>query len=259
MKYAVVCVGNPRLSDDGFGRSVETYLRQRYDFGGEVAVVGIDALNADAVEALVHCEGAALVAAVDGTASAPGTSFEFDLDAADLFPGYRSAGELSFADLFACVLPAQTLRSCRTFCVQVGELMTRGGGSWLSAALEASVAPVARAVAAYLRDAYHIPVKDLWAADDPMRAGSTGAGARSFSTEYGQYGNQAMAIELADRLFAAGFDGVAREGACVSWRQEPTDALAAFGVTFGAGRALACVRADITDYDVDALLAAAGA
>ena len=257
MKYAVVCVGDAHRSDDGFSSAVRRYLEKRYRFPSSVTLLQFKAIDPETVSLLTACEQAMLVTAVDGTGSASGTVHAFALDDADRFPGFRPKGEMRLVDAVSIAHAAGLFRGGQCFAVQVKNLGGVGtAGAWLSAAVEAAVAPTARRVARCLVETYGLAVADTWAADDPLRAGSQGAGARTFGTRYGVTDNQRLAVELADRLYAEGAEHVAREGACVSWDQEPAPELAAFGVTFAAGRALACVSSDIEDYDVDALVAA---
>lgn len=254
MEYAVVCVGDRRNSDDGFSAAVRAYLERRYRFPDAVTLLQHAAFDPDTVSDLTACRHALIVTAVDGTGSAPGSAYRFALDAADRFPGFRAKDEMALADVVSIAVEAGLYQDGYCFAVQVKDWGGLGVSGWLSAAVEAAVPQVARQVVRCLAEAYGVAVVDAWAEDDPLRAGSAGAGARSFSTRYGVSDNQMLAMELADRLYAAGAEYVAREGACVSWKQEPNPALAAFGVTFAAGRALACVGADLQDYDIDALV-----
>ena len=256
MEYAVVCVGDRRSSDDGFSAAVRSYLEKRYRFPQNVALLQHDAFDPDAASDLTACEHALVVTAVDGTGAAPGTEFCFALDAADRFPGFRSKDEMALDDVVSIAVEAGLYRDGYCFAVQIKDWGGVGASGWLSAAVEAAVPQAARHVVRCLGETYGVAVDDAWAEVDPLRAGSAGAGARSFSTRYGVSDNQRLAMELADRLYAAGAELVAREGACVSWKQEPHPALAAFGITFAAGRALACVGSDLEDYDIDALVAA---
>ena len=257
MELAVICVGDVRCADDGFASAVRRYLEGRYRFPSEVAFLGHTAFDPETVSDLTACKRAVVITAVDGTGSVAGTEFSFPLDTADRFPGFRGKGEMRLADVVDIAHAAGLFDGGQCFAVQVKDLGGVGtSGSWLSASVEAAVAPVARHVARYLGEECGLAVMDTWAEDDPLRAGSTGAGARSFGTRYGASDNQRLAMELADRLYAAGAELVAREGACVSWQQKPAPRLAAFGVTFAAGRALACVSSELKDYDVDALVAA---
>ena len=257
MKFAVVCVGDAHRSDDGFSSAVRRYLEKRYRFPSSVTLLQFNAIDPETVSLLTACEHALVVTAVDGTGSAPGTVHTFALDAADRFPGFRSKGEMRLQDAVDIAHAAGLFQDGQCFAVQVKDLGGVGtAGAWLSAAVEAAVAPTARQLVRFLAEMCGLAVTDTWAADDPLRAGSLGAGARMFGTRYGASDNQLLAMELADRLYAEGAEHVAREGACVSWDQEPAPELAAFGVTFAAGRALACVSSEIKDYDVDALVAA---
>lgn len=101
LQFAVVCVGNKLMMDEGIGPCVYDRLVEAYEIPENVRLLDVGCMSLDLLPLVNECDCIITVDAVDGTGERPGTVFRFDPDAMARHSGaMASLHDLKLVDLF---------------------------------------------------------------------------------------------------------------------------------------------------------------
>ncbi len=101
LQFAVICVGNKLMMDEGIGPAVYEKLVTDYVIPDNVRMLDVGCMSLDLIGLVDECDCIITVDAVDGTGEAPGTVFRFDPDAMARHSGaMASLHDLKLVDLF---------------------------------------------------------------------------------------------------------------------------------------------------------------
>ncbi len=175
MRAALLCIGNELMMDEGVGPVCARYLQSRYEFPENVDVLDRAVMGMAAISDLRDHDLVVVLDAVQVPDARPGQIFSFAPD--DIAPtpaGALSLHEMRFADVLtsAELMGIQCAGHC--FGIQVENMSPSEFVQALTPRVAAAVPLLAQAAVRYLRSEAGLEIRDVFAEEDPYRAGLKG-------------------------------------------------------------------------------------
>lgn len=171
MRVAVMGVGNELLLDEGFGPACARYLAARFELPACVDVLDRAVMGMAVIPDLREHDYVLVLDTVEVPGAEPGQMFSFAPEDIAVTNFMASLHEMRFADVLSS---AELLGiSCQGHClgVQAQNIAPEEFVIALTPRVAAAVPLLAAAAARWLASELGLEVRDVWASEDPYRAG----------------------------------------------------------------------------------------